>query len=96
MPIIYPKDYSAESSVKRELSQEEKDTVKAEIKTFVVIPKYYKEVVDHIQKGLYFQNIHVPDEDIAKLVKEVDAEWNPPEPTLIEETPEEPIVIESK
>jgi hypothetical protein len=94
--IIYPKDYTEIPSTKRELTQEEKDTIKTEIKAYVVEPKQYRDVIDYVQKALYIVNIHVLDEEVAKLVKEVDDEWHPPEPTLIEETPEEPVVLKSK
>jgi len=92
MSIIYPKDYTSEVSPRVSLTQQEKDDLKAEIKAYVLEPKLYKDVIDHVQVSLYQQNKHVPDEEVAKLVKEVDDEWHPPI-MLIEDTPEEPKVL---
>jgi len=62
-----------------------KEEVKTLIKEFVPEDgiKGYGEIVKHVLEHYYSENKHFKSDDVVKVIKEVEAEWHPPEEVKI-------------
>lgn len=75
MAILYPEDYS-NGAERTPPTQEQKDAAKAAIEAYVDSPKPYDNIIKKIMKDM--PDIFTNDE-VEEIIKEVDAEWHPPE-----------------
>ena len=78
--ILNPKDYTAPEKQVKSLTDQEKTDIKNEIKAFVVVPKYYDEIIVKVQKTHNLTN-----DEIFPLIEEVRKEWHPPVKEIEEE-----------
>lgn len=77
MPKLNPKDWVETPIQKYKLTAQKKTSIKNKIKTFVDVPKAYREIIDYIQKDLHAESKHVGDEEIVTLIENVRTEWHP-------------------